>query len=237
MARLADERGILLWEEVPVYWTIQWGNPQTLANAQNQIREMITRDKNRASVIIWSMANETPVSDARNTFLRQLVETARALDDTRLISAAMEVHYDGSKRILDDPFGAYTDIISFNQYHGWYGGNPNDFPKLEWEVKYNKPVFVSEWGGGAQYGFHADEETVWSEEYQAHLYEKTLKGINNIPGLSGFSPWILADFRSPRRPLPIVQDMWNRKGLISEGGHKKMAFGVLQRYYEKLKGQ
>lgn len=236
MARLADRRGILLWEEVPVYWTIQWENEQTLANAKNQLTEVVVRDQNRASVIIWSMANETPVSEPRNQFLKSMVDHARQLDDTRLISAALEVHADGLTRTLDDPFGAYTDIISFNQYHGWYGGDPEDFPEIKWTIKYEKPVIVSEWGAGAQYGYHADSETVWSEEYQAYLYEKTLEGINNIPALSGFTPWILADFRSPRRPLPVVQDMWNRKGLIGEGGHKKMAFEVLKEYYRKMMG-
>ena len=233
--RLADERGILLWEEVPVYWAIHWENEHTLANALNQLQELITRDRNRASVIIWSMANETPLSEARNHFLKTMAETARSLDDTRLVSAAMQVSSEGLKRILEDPFGVHTDIISFNQYHGWYGGRPDDFSKIEWEIKYDKPVVVSEWGGGALYGFHADKETVWSEEYQEHLYQETLKGIDRIPGLSGFSPWILADFRSPRRPLPEIQDMWNRKGLISEGGHKKKAFMILQDYYRQVK--
>ncbi|MEM1134620.1 MAG: glycoside hydrolase family 2 TIM barrel-domain containing protein [Bacteroidota bacterium] len=232
MPRLADELGILLWEEVPVYWTIDWGNEGTLKNARNQLTELITRDKNRASVIIWSMANETPVSVARNEFLKNMATTARSLDDTRLVSAAMEVHTDGLTKTLDDPFGEYTDIISFNQYHGWYGGDRDQFSNIKWEIKYNKPVVVSEWGGGAQYGFHADKETVWSEEYQAYLYEKTLEGLSNIPGFSGTTPWILADFRSPRRPLPIVQDMWNRKGIIAEGGHKKQAFYILQKYYK-----
>ncbi len=238
MPRMADSLGILLWEEIPVYWTIDWENPATLANAKQQLQELVTRDQNRASVIIWSMANETPVGEPRNQFLKSLVETARGLDDTRLISAAMEVHHesDGSKTI-NDPFGQYTDIISFNQYHGWYGGDPAEFPSLKWKVEYEKPVLVSEWGGGAQYGYHADRETIWSEDYQAWLYEKTLEGLDSIPGLSGFTPWILADFRSPRRPLPVVQDMWNRKGIISEGGHKKMAFKVLQQHYLQRKQQ
>lgn len=231
MPRLADELGILLWEEIPVYWTIQWENADTLANAKNQLTELVTRDRNRASVIIWSMANETPVSDARNRFLGELVKTARSLDDTRLISAAMEVHSEGDTKVLSDPFGELTDIISFNQYHGWYGGNRDDFPNLKWDIRYPKPVIISEWGGGALYGFHADKDTVWSEEYQAYLYEKTLEGIFNIPGLSGFTPWILADFRSPRRPLPVIQGMWNRKGVISEGGHKKQAFYILSDFY------
>src|SRR5215203_1408644 len=76
--------------EIPVYWTIQWENPATLENARNQLGEMIARDKNRAAVVIWSVANETPLSDVRLTFLKNLITHARSLDATRLMSAAME---------------------------------------------------------------------------------------------------------------------------------------------------
>ena len=78
MARLADKLGIMVWEEIPVYWTIQWTNPDTLKLARRQLADMIARDQNRASVIVWSEANETPVSDARTRFLKTLVNDARA---------------------------------------------------------------------------------------------------------------------------------------------------------------
>ena len=68
MVREADRMGIMVWSEIPVYWTIQWENPATLENARNQLKEMIARDKNRAAVVIWSVANETPLSDARFRF-------------------------------------------------------------------------------------------------------------------------------------------------------------------------
>src|SRR5256886_3373819 len=93
MLREADRLGIMVWSEIPVYWTILWENSATLENAQNQLREMITRDKNRAAVVVWSMANETPLSNARLSFLRKMIEHARSLDNSRLISAAMERHY------------------------------------------------------------------------------------------------------------------------------------------------
>lgn len=234
--RLADELGILLWEELPVYWTIDWTNQSTFENAKNQLTEAVSRNKNRASVIIWSVANETPVNDDRNNFLKKLIYITRSLDSSRLISAAMEVHSEfvenNRVKVIGDPLGEFVDIISFNQYHGWYGGNIDDFPNINWRLDYNKPVFVSEWGAGAKYGFHGDKRTIWSEEYQAHLYTKTLEGIDRIPNLIGFSPWILSDFKSPRRPLTEIQDMWNRKGLIGEGGQKKQAFFVLQDYYK-----
>jgi beta-glucuronidase len=239
MARVADEMGMLLWEENPVYWTIQWENEATLQNAKNQLTEVITRDKNRASVIIWSMANETPVSDARTKFLKELVDVARALDNTRLISAAMEKHpkkEDPSIQVVQDPFADYTDVVSFNQYVGWYDGLPDKCNRVSWEIPYTKPVIISEFGGGALQGHHGDSLTRWTEEFQEDLYVQTLKMIDQIPQLRGVTPWILCDFRSPRRMLPYIQDGWNRKGLISETGNKKKAFWVLKRYYEGKSG-
>ena len=72
----------------------------------------------------------------------------------------------------------------------------------------------------------------FSEEYQAEFYRKTLGMVDRIPTLRGMSPWILKDFRSPRRQNPEFQQGWNRKGLISETGQRKQAFGVLAGYYE-----
>ncbi|NGP77782.1 beta-glucuronidase [Balneolaceae bacterium YR4-1] len=239
MVRLADEMGILVWEEIPVYWTIDWNNTATLKNAKNQLNEVIQRDRNRASVIIWSMANETPVSKARNNFLNELATLTRSLDKTRLISAALEqssLEGNPNIRTIDDPFADVVDVLSFNQYIGWYEGLPSKAREITWEISQNKPVIISEFGAGAKQGFHADSLTRWSEEYQAYLYSETLNMIDKIDGLSGLSPWILADFRSPRRQLPDIQDEWNRKGLISDDGIKKKAFFVLKSYYEnKLK--
>ena len=236
MARVADEMGILLWEENPVYWTILWDNPGTFENARNQLTELITRDKNRASVIIWSMANETPVSDARTDFLKKLVTHARELDNTRLISAAMEVHRDPGKpydRIVEDPFAEYTDLVNFNEYVGWYDGLPPDCDKINWVIKYNKPVMISEVGAGALQGLHGDALTRWTEEFQEDLFRRNLAMLSKIPQFRGVSPWILCDFRSPRRHLANIQDGWNRKGLIGENGTKKKAFFTVRDFYRK----
>jgi beta-glucuronidase len=241
MARLADEMGIMVWEEIPVYWTIDWTNTATLANAQQQLQDLIARDQNRASVIVWSVANETPIGEARTKFLKSLVDEARSLDSTRLISAAMEVRgdpHDANHKIVDDPFGEYTDLCSFNEYVGWYDGLPEKIDRIHWSIKYDKPVFISEFGASAQAGFHADALTRFSEEYQADVYRRMLPMLEKIPGFSGCTPWILCDFRSPRRLLPGVQDGWNIKGLIGHDGQKKMAFDVLKNYYaEKVKAE
>ena len=237
MIRLADEMGILVWEEDPVYWTIQWDNPSTFENARQQLTDVISRDKNRASVIIWSMANETPVSDARTEFLKKLAAHARVLDDTRLISAALEVHGNPSnpnERIVEDPFAEYVDIVNFNQYVGWYDGLPEKCDNINWTIKYNKPVMISEFGGSALQGKHGDALTRFTEEYQEDLYARTVKMLSKIPQFRGVSPWILYDFRSPKRVLPNVQDGWYRKGLVGQNGTKKKAFFVLKNFYNEM---
>ena len=235
MVRLADQIGMLVWEENPVYWTIEWDNPATYQNAENQLSELISRDKNRASVIIWSMANETPNVPARNKFLTKLAKYARAKDPTRLISAALEQkNYQGNPlvRTIDDPFADALDILSFNQYLGWYDVLPEKCKTITWKIKQDKPVLISEFGAGAKEGYHGDKNIRWTEEFQEYLYQETLDMIDKLEKVQGISPWILVDFRSPRRVLPKIQDGWNRKGLISEEGKKKKAFYVLQKYYK-----
>ena len=236
MVRLADKKGILVWEENPVYWTISWDNKETYQNAKNQLSELISRDKNRASVIIWSMANETPNSQSRNDFLKNLAEFTRAKDNTRLISAALEQkNYQDNPNIrtINDPFSQYVDILSFNQYIGWYDGLPEKCERITWKIDQNKPVLVSEFGAGAKQGLLGDKNSRWTEEFQEDLYKKTLEMLDNIPKIQGISPWVLIDFRSPRRVLPKIQDGWNRKGLISEDGKKKKAFYTLKDYYDR----
>ena len=236
MVREADRMGIMVWSEIPVYWTIEWENPATLENARNQLSEMIARDKNRAAVVIWSVANETPLSDARLAFLKSLISHARSLDPSRLLSAAMERHYiNPTTQMIDDPLGEYLDVLGCNEYVGWYDGLPEKAAGLEWKSKYEKPLIMSEFGGDARYGHHGDALTRWTEEYQESIYKYQIAMLKRIPFLKGTSPWILTDFRSPRRPLPGIQDWWNRKGLISDRGEKKKAFYVMQEYYREFK--
>jgi len=235
MVRLADEMGLLVWAEIPVYWTISWENPLTYANAAQQLADLIRRDKNRASVIVWSVGNETPLSDARYAFMSRLVAEARAHDDSRLVAAALEVHREGKTVILNDSLGELIDLVSFNEYAGWYwGGMPDEIADYTFDIAFDKPVVISEFGGGALAGLHGDSQTRWSEEYQESLYINQLKMLRAIPALRGMTPWVLVDFRSPRRQHPVFQDFWNRKGLYAPSGHKKKAFFTLKSFYDEM---
>ncbi|MGK2927739.1 MAG: glycoside hydrolase family 2 protein [Lysobacterales bacterium] len=237
MPRLADEIGLLLWEEVPVYWGINYTNPATYEQAENQLERLIARDKNRASVIVWSVANETPRDDPqRLDFLRRMADTVRGMDQGRFLSAALDRTEDKDKNLVTvtDPFAEHTDIISVNEYIGWYGSTPDHISKVRWDLSgHDKPLIISEFGAGALYGYRGEREQIWTEDHQAWMYRETLKMLDAIPSLRGMTPWILVDFRSPRRNLVGVQNGWNRKGLVSSEGFKKQAFYVLQDYYAR----
>lgn len=232
MVREAEKMGIMVWSEIPVYWTIDFSNPAVLQKAENQLSEMIQRDKNRSDIIIWSIANETPVSTERNLFLSKLSQYARSLDHSRLISMAMEcTTKEDTLKYVQDEMSRYVDVISFNEYIGWYDGAYDKCDRVKWIIPYNKPIIISEFGGGAKQGYHGKQTTRWTEEYQAELYRRNLKMLEKIKGLSGMSPWILVDFRSPKRLLTGIQDDFNRKGLISDKGQKKEAWYVLKKWY------
>ena len=290
LAKIADQFGLMLWEEVPVYWNIDWSNPETLTIAKNQISRLVQRDQNRASVVVWSVANETPLSSSRMQFLNALLSEIEVTDTSRLTTAALlsgseeqfrslvlVLALQGAKSewvdpkekaifksILDranvsidhelnfslsieDPLGESVDLISYNEYFGWYyvtfftdqmmisEGTLRQLmfevmPKIKITSIFDKPIHISEFGAGAKYGNHTNK--IWSEGYQAKLYKHQLEMLSNNPQIQGISPWVFKDFRAMLRPLPGIQDFYNRKGLIDENGNKKEAFEVLADFYE-----
>lgn len=232
MLRAADRLGLLVWSENPVYWALEFDNPKVLAKAEQQLDEEINTSRNHAAIILWSMANETPNTPARTKFIETEAGHARSLDPTRLITAALLVRTEGHTKIVDDPLGQTLDVIGVNEYIGWYEGHPDLADTTEWKIAYQKPLIVSEFGAGAKAGLHGSKDERWTEEYQAEVFRHQLPMLNKIPQLRGMSPWVLMDFRSPNRPLTGIQDGFNRKGLISDQGQKKLAFSVLEKAYK-----
>jgi beta-glucuronidase len=236
MIRLADQMGFLVWEEVPVYWEIDWKNPATLKFAEEQMRDLVARDHNRAAAIFWSIGNETPVNPARLEFMKQLASYTREQDSTRLITAALNhIEQTGDNtRLLSDSLGEFLDVLGLNEYVGWYTGSIASTDTMQWKFGYDKPLIVSEFGAEAPFGSHGSPDARWTEEYQTALFQHQIAMLRKIPSLAGMSPWVLMDFQSPRRPLTGVQDFYNRKGLISDRGQRKQAFYTLQKFYREM---
>ena len=243
MTREADRIGLLVWSEIPIYWRVAFNSPEVLDKARHMLAEEIMRDRNRAAIIIWSIANETPISDARNHFLFTLADDVHRIDPTRLLSAALlngRGTVDGhAEMILNDPLAAKVDVVAINTYNGWYTDDKlADVPNISWRVPADKPLIFSELGADAKAGFHDPVNMrKESEEYQAEYLRQTLKMADKVPTLVGMSPWVLKDFRSPRRQHPVFEQGWNRKGLISETGDHKQGFAVLADYYARKAAQ
>lgn len=234
MAQLADEAGILLWEEIPVYWGIQFDSEDTYTDAENQLKELITRDYNRASVIIWSVGNETPDTDDRLNFMSRLAKCAHSTDKTRMVSAACLVNTE--KNAIEDRLEHYLDIIGLNEYCGWYTAEWGMLPELFENSDPQKPVIITEFGADAYAGLRGTITDKGTEDCQAYVYEKQIENIRKISYIKGMTPWILYDFRCPRR-TSVNQRYYNTKGLLSaDKKYRKPAFYVLQDFYNSIKG-
>lgn len=228
-AEIADEMGLMLWEEVPVYWAIDFANPATLRDADNQLRELIRRDRNRASVIIWSVGNENPDTDARLDFMRTLAQTAKAEDPTRLTSAACLVNH--AKLKIEDRLAQHIDVIGLNEYYGWYEENFDELAEIGRNSNPDRPVVISETGADGDSTKQGPERGLFSLDYQDAVYRKQIATLRALDYIKGMSPWILYDFRVERRQ-GIFQRGWNRKGLIAaDKTTKKPAFNTLAAYY------
>ncbi len=232
-ALIADEMGLMLWEEIPVYWTLMFDNPDTQKCALNQLQELVLRDRNRASVCIWSAGNENPDTDERLTLMCRLIEEYKRLDETRPVSAACLVNYDNL--VLEDRLTEYVDIIGINEYFGWYRNNMGDLSKELSNLQSGKPVLISEFGADALAGYNGTDNVLFTEEYQENFYRKQLEILLSFDKVKGIIPWILFDFRSPRRQNQF-QRGFNRKGLVAADREtRKLAFYTLQKSYQKLK--
>ncbi|MFX0031403.1 MAG: glycoside hydrolase family 2 protein [Candidatus Hodarchaeota archaeon] len=221
LIELADKLGILILEEIPVYQYCDFKNEETFRLAVKMIYKLIKRDFNHPSVIWWSVGNEIPVhrSDCAR-FIKKLMEFARRLDDTRIITyVTMKLSHDFLRR--------FADVATINTYFGWYFGNVK-LISLVLDIMrtpiFNKPWIYTEFGAGAKYGFHADwkKQVRFSEEKQQYVLDYTIRTLNSKNYIAGWFIWIYRDFRSLIR-TSIYQEGYNRKGLVSgERNEKKL---------------
>ncbi len=239
MVREAEKMGLMVWDELPIYQHIGFSDSLVPAKMKRMLNEMVQRDKNSCAVTIWSLSNETySNSPNRDKELIELTKKCRAIDSTRLITHVINTQeYKDNTFDVQDTLYKYSDIISINEYLGWYvpwQGNASD---TKWRlVCPDKPVFISEFGGEALFGSNygpIDEAAYWTEEYQENIYKKQIEMFNTIENLCGISPWILFDYRSLGRMHPVYQNGYNRKGLLSEKGEKKKAWYIMNEYYKR----
>ncbi len=273
MARLADRLGLLVWAELPVYWAVTFEREDTLQLAKNMFSELIERDRNRASIILWSLGNETPATEARDRFFAAVADHIRELDSSRLLTAALLTGAEVLQPFLleyylpatlgfvrdewvfhiDDGLENIVDVPAVNEYFGWYYSGAlalltpmsseyarriilDNMDRIRIETRLGKPLVISELGAGAKLGLRAREGEMraFSEDYQVTVYERQLSMLADQETVRGLSPWLLKDFRAPLRMYQGVQDFWNRKGLVSETGERKLAFNVLRDHYREL---
>lgn len=237
MINEAEKMGIMVWSELPVYQHIEFADSAVPRKMELMLKEMIRRDRNRCSIITWSLSNETyPGTPYRNKVLIELTQKCKEIDSARMIT-----HVVNSQRYERNTFTAwdtlyhYADFISINEYVGWYTAWQGMPSEVKWDfVCPDKPVFISEFGGEALYGNNsgpADEAAYWTEGYQAKIYADQIEMFNTVPNLCGVCPWLLFDYRSLGRMHPVYQKGYNRKGLLSDKGDKKKAWYIMKEYY------
>jgi len=217
------------------------GKVRNLDSSRLTTAALLSGDRGELQELILALCllgvNSPEVSDKEKIIFKSLISQA-GLDLTTKVQFKVEVN---------DPLGELVDLISYNEYFGWYYSlvfadqlkvKESTLRKLMFELipaieitsAFNKPIHISEFGAGAKFGLH-NEGKIWSEEYQEQVYKAQLKMILKNSQIQGVTPWILKDFRAMLRPLAGIQDFYNRKGLIDEEGNKKLAFYALKDFY------
>ncbi|HUT54306.1 MAG TPA: glycoside hydrolase family 2 TIM barrel-domain containing protein [bacterium] len=214
----------------------QMEDPELIASARLELIEMIERDRVHPSVIMWSVGNEnfTFIPSARGMY-EQLIATARRFDPDRPVTFALLVG-PGVSPLLEQT-GDLADVISLNEYYGWYFGKAQGVAKMldRFHQKYpDKLIIVSEFGAGTVAGRHADPPEKFSEEYQKYFFETQFPLILQRPWVVGTMPWVFADFRcpwfGPEHPVPGM----NLKGLVDYNRNQKAAFNTVAGIYAEI---
>ena len=116
------------------------------------------------------------------------------MDNVRFVSAALEKEeIKPGLMTVNDQLGKLFDIISFNEYVGWYDGLPEKCDRVNWTFSEQKPVIISEFGGECVYGLRGAKTDRFTEDFQEDLFIHSVNMFKRIPGLAGTTPWILKD--------------------------------------------
>lgn len=229
---LADRMGFLVIDEMPTVG-LNYGmyNDAVLEKCKRILTELIERDGNHPSVIMWSIANEPdPFTESAGDFFGRLRAHAKDCDPSRPVTVAA-IHSPA-----DYTFDV-VDVISINRYYGWYtqpGRLDVAAKKLSKELddiykKHRKPIIVSEFGADSIAGLHSDPPEVFTEEYQAALLRAYIEVIRSKPFTVGEHIWNLADFKTPQN---YTRTVFNRKGLFTRDRRPKLAAHMIRQIWQ-----
>ena len=221
---LCDEKGMVVWAEIPYISTHM---PNGRENTISQMKELITQNYNHASIVVWGLSNEITMSGESTEDLREnhviLNDLAHEMDKTRLTTIACV-----SMCSMDDPYVQIPDVVSYNHYFGWYGGDTSmNGPWFdEFHEKYpNIPIGCSEYGCEAL-NWHTSnpEQGDYTEEYQAYYHEELIKQFFTRKYMWATHVWNMFDFGADSRNEG-GENGQNHKGLVTfDRKYKKDSF-------------
>ena len=220
---LCDEVGLVIWAEIPY---ISKHLPNGRANTISQMKELITQNYNHASIVVWGLSNEISMNGSDADLIdnhKVLNDMVHEMDKTRLTTVACV-----SMAKIDDPYVHISDVVSYNHYFGWYGGDTDmNGPWFDnFHEKYpNKPIGVSEYGCEAL-NWHTSNPVQgdYTEEYQAYYHEELIKQLFSRPYIWATHVWNMFDFGADAR-AEGGENGQNHKGLITmDRKYKKDAF-------------
>lgn len=221
---LCDERGLVVWAEIPY---ISNHLPNARANTLSQMKELIYQNYNHPSIVVWGLSNEITMGGKSTPDMisnhKELNELAHSIDSTRLTTMATVTMCQP-----DDEINAISDVLSYNHYFGWYGGNVHMYgPWFDnFHKKFpNKAIGISEYGCEAL-NWHTSEpeQGDYTEEYQAYYHEELIKQISKRPYLWATHVWNMFDFAADSRAEGGENGM-NHKGLVTfDRKYKKDSF-------------
>ncbi|MET2010846.1 beta-glucuronidase [Microbacterium chocolatum] len=200
-------------------------NDNTRAAHAQGIRELIARDKNHPSVVMWSITNEPEsVEDGAREYFEPLVALARELDPSRPLTYANE--YRG--QFHNDRLADLFDVICLNRYYGWYmetGDLVMAEHRLEtelrgWQSTFGKPIIITEYGADTLAGLHAVTTQAWSEEFQTSLLQTYHRVFDRIDAVIGEQVWNFADFQTSQG---VIRVDGNKKGIFTRDRRPKAA--------------
>ena len=221
---LCDERGLVIWAEIPY---ISSHMPNGRENTISQMRELITQNYNHPSIVVWGLSNEITMSGSSDADLLEnhniLNDMVHEMDKTRLSTIAVVSMCD-----IHDPYIQIPDVVSYNHYFGWYGGDTSMngpwFDNFHKEFP-NIPIGVSEYGCEALNWHTSDpQQGDYTEEYQAYYHEELIKQLYTRPYLWATHVWNMFDFGADARNEG-GENGQNHKGLVTfDRKYKKDSF-------------